>query len=98
MVKTVCEVIHKLERKARVERGFINMNMLEQTTRCDLFEYRTQRCACNRGAAWVEKLVGSKSELSTGRMDPRVGSGQDFTGFWRVSTDLLVFHWLFLGT
>ena len=26
------------------------------------------------------------SELSTGRMDPRVGSGHDFAGFWRVGS------------
>ena len=51
-------------------------------------------------------------ELSTGRMDPRVGSGRvgsgrvgwvtilpDFGGSGRVSTsNLLVFYWLFLGT
>jgi len=24
------------------------------------------------------------TELSTGRMDPRVGSGHDFAGFWQV--------------
>ena len=28
--------------------------------------------------------VSVASELSTGRMDPRVGSGHDFAGFWRV--------------
>ena len=45
-----------------------------------------------RGAARVE------SELSTGRMDPRVGSGRvtilpDFGGSGRVSTsDFLVFY------
>ena len=45
----------------------------------------------------------STSELSTGRMDPRVGSGlvtilPDFGGSGRVSTsDGLVIHWLFLG-
>ena len=44
------------------------------------------------------------SELSTGRMDPRVGSGRvtilpDFGGSGRVSTlDFQVFYWLFLGT
>ena len=44
------------------------------------------------------------AELFLGRMDPGVGSGQvtilpDFGGSGRVSTsDLLVFHWLFLGT
>ena len=26
------------------------------------------------------------TELSTGRMDPRVGSGHDFAGFWRVGS------------
>ena len=26
------------------------------------------------------------AELSTGRMDPRVGSGHDFAGFWRVGS------------
>ena len=46
----------------------------------------------------------SRPELSTGRMDPRVGSGRvtilpDFGGSGRVSTsDFLVFYWLFLGT
>ena len=46
----------------------------------------------------------SEPELSTGRMDPRVGSGRvtilpDFGGSGRVSTsDLLVFYQLFLGT
>ena len=44
------------------------------------------------------------TELSTGRMDPRVGSGHDFAGFWRVgsgrvsTSDFLVFYLLFLGT
>ena len=28
----------------------------------------------------------ARSELSTGRMDPRVGSGHDFAGFWRVGS------------
>ena len=27
-----------------------------------------------------------RSELSTGRMNPRVGSGHDFAGFWRVGS------------
>ena len=42
-----------------------------------------------------------EAELSTGRMDPWVGSGHDFAGFLagRVSTsDFLVFYWLFLDT
>ena len=50
------------------------------------------------------------AELSTGRMDPRVGSGRGFgsrfcrilagrVGSGRVSTsNFLVFYWLFLGT
>ena len=41
------------------------------------------------------------SELSTGLMDPRVGSGHDYTGFWRVGsgqhfglfTFLLIISW-----
>ena len=43
-------------------------------------------------------------ELSTGRMDPRVGSGRvtilpDFGGSGRINTsDFLVFYWLFLTT
>ena len=38
------------------------------------------------------------AELSTGRMDPRVGSGHNFTGYWRVgsswvsSSNFLVFY------
>ena len=47
-------------------------------------------------------------ELSTGRMDPRVGSGRigsghDFAGIWRVgsgrvsTSDFVFVHWLFLG-
>ena len=59
-------------------------------------------------------LIVWVSELSTGRMDPRVGSGRvgsgrvgsgrvtilpDFGGSGRVSiSDFLVFNWLFLGT
>ena len=31
------------------------------------------------------------TELSTGRMDPRVGSGHDFAGFWRVGSALRIF-------
>ena len=58
--------------------------------------------------------IGDIAELSTGRMDPRVGSGRvgsgrvgsghDFAGFWRVgsgrvsTSDFLVFYLLFLGT
>ena len=30
------------------------------------------------------RLHDAGAELSTGRMDPRVGSGHDFAGFWRV--------------
>ena len=29
-------------------------------------------------------------ELSTGRMDPRVGSGHDFAGFWRVGSGRVI--------
>ena len=28
----------------------------------------------------------NRAELSTGRMDPQVGSGHDFAGFWRVGS------------
>ena len=48
-------------------------------------------------------MVDAIAELSTGRMDPRVGSGRitilpDCGGSGRVSTsDILVFYWLFLG-
>ena len=61
-----------------------------------------------------EMYTVAQSELSTGRMDPRVGSGRvgsgrvgsgyDFAGFWRFgsgrvnTSDFLVFYWLFLGT
>ena len=51
--------------------------------------------------AWV---ILFRPELSTGRMDPRVGSGHDFAGFWRVgsgrvsTSDFLVFYWIFIGT
>ena len=31
-------------------------------------------------------LIPHTAELSTGRMDPRVGSGHDFAGFWRVGS------------
>ena len=31
------------------------------------------------------------AELSTGRMDPRVGSGHDFAGFWRVGSALRIY-------
>ena len=55
------------------------------------------------------KLGVFTTELSTGRMDPRVGSGRvgpgrvmilpDFGGSGRVSTsDFLVLYLLFLGT
>ena len=43
------------------------------------------------GEYWLDVVgnigpVWEKSELSTGRMDPRVGSGHDFAGFWRVGS------------
>ena len=48
------------------------------------------------------QMIVTGSELSTGRMDPRVGSGHDFAGFWRVGSGqhfgFLIFYWLFLGT
>ena len=54
---------------------------------------------------WISQMaLIRRSELPTGRMDPRVGSGRvtilpDFGGSGRVSTsDFLVFYWLFLGT
>ena len=34
----------------------------------------------------VELPYWYSAELSTGRMDPRVGSGHDFVGFWRVGS------------
>ena len=42
-------------------------------------------------AADARKAEGASTELSTGRMDPRVGSGRvgsghDFAGFWRVGS------------
>ena len=53
--------------------------------------------------------MSDRAELSTGRMDPRVGSGRvwsgrvtilpDFGGSGRVNTsDFKVFYWLFFGT
>ena len=50
----------------------------------------------------VIPTLAPKPELSTDRMDPRVGSGHDFAGFWRVGSgrvstlDLLVFTDYFL--
>ena len=35
----------------------------------------------------VSQVLGP--ELSTGRMDPRVGSGHGLAGFWRVGSDFL---------
>ena len=58
----------------------------------------------SRNSCLSEASSVISSELSTGRMDPRVGSGRvtilpDFGGSGRVSTsDLLVFYLLFLGT
>ena len=37
-----------------------------------------------------------RPELSTGRMDPRVGSGHDFAGFWRVGSALQIFKFFLL--
>ena len=38
-----------------------------------------------------DSLDASRAELSTGRMDPRVGSGHDFAGFWRVGSALRIY-------
>ena len=38
-----------------------------------------------------EEWCNKNTELSTGRMDPRVGSGHDFAGFCRVGSALLIF-------
>ena len=50
-----------------------------------------------------KRETGEKAELSTGRMDPRVGSGfcrvglgHDFTGIWRVGSALRIFSVFFL--
>ena len=34
--------------------------------------------------------------MSSGGMDPRVGSGHDFTGFWRVGSAFQVFSFLLI--
>ena len=51
----------------------------------------------------IKSAEQCRPELSTGRMDPRVGSGHDFAGFWRVGLGqhfgfFIAFYWLFLGT
>ena len=40
--------------------------------------------AKDREGAWDWRAWQGRAELSTSRMDPRVGSGHDFAGFWRV--------------
>ena len=50
--------------------------------------------------------ITASPELSTGQMDPRVGSGHDFAGFWRVGSGrvgsalwiFFVVYFLFVGT
>ena len=37
---------------------------------------------------WCDGTSTGGAELSTGRMDPRVWSGHDFAGFWRVGSAL----------
>ena len=38
------------------------------------------------GQIHLSMLLCYNTELSTGRMDPRVGSGHDFSRFWRVGS------------
>ena len=70
--------------------------------------YLAPSTACNALPVHLrDHKLSLNTELSTGRMDPRVGSGRvgsghDFAGFWRVGSGqhfgFLSCYWLFLGT
>ena len=43
----------------------------------------------------IKLFVLATTELSTGRMDPRVGSGHGFAGFWPFDESSRVSTWFF---
>ena len=82
----------------------IRIRIITQRRRVISNVYTCMNEAVRTKCKWLQISIVEVPELSTGRMDPRVGSGRvtilpDFGGSGRVSTlDFLVFHWLFLGT
>ena len=88
-------MLHKLKSAC-----FIRKKPISEQVRFQVFR-KSRRT--NRQVPSIRQTTYSNTELSTGRMDPRVGSGRvtilpEFGGSGRVSTsDFSVFYWLFLG-